>query len=463
MGLDRGHLGDDILDLLDQHAFGQFQLQQKGVGAGFLQCANHLGDKVGLRKLGRADIDRQRPIFALRHLSPGHQLLASSLHDPFSERQDQPHVFGDRDEFSGQHQPTPWVLPAHQRFRTGHLAMAVDLHLVMQDELLSQHCLDQIIFKLDQRIEGRQHGRIVKKRPVAAGILGLVHRQVGFLEQVVNRVISVHEQHDTNARRAAEAMLLQPIGFAQRQHNLAGDTVGMGCGVLDMRTDRLDQDHEFVASQTGHAVVDANTSAQALRNLLQQHVTHGMAQAVIEAFEMIEVEEHQRAMGFGAFGRRHRLLQPVKQQATIGQIGQRVIESQPVNILELLTFQRDVTHQAEEGDAAIDGQPRYRQAHRKTAAIAAQAGDLARAAGLADPAWNELFPMPLRISHQQRDIAPQHIVLRVAEDGAGGMVERFDQPLRIDGDEAIDQIVENRLLVLGGFAQGLAAGTQFHL
>jgi hypothetical protein len=49
-----------------------------------------------------------------------------------------------------------------------------------------------------------------------------------------------------------------------------------------------------------------------------------MAQGVVELLELVQVQHHQPAVLLGAFAGFHRLFQPVEQQATVGQHGERV-------------------------------------------------------------------------------------------------------------------------------------------
>lgn len=51
------------------------------------------------------------------------------------------------------------------------------------------------------------------------------------------------------------------------------------------------------------------------------------------------------------------------------------------------------------------------------------------------------------IRHQDRNIPPDHAVGRVSEDTFGGGIEGLDHALFVDGYDAVDGAIENRLEV----------------
>src|SRR5581483_1768701 len=74
----------------------------------------------------------------------------------------------------------------------------------------------------------------------------------------------------------------------------------------------------------GQSVRLAETRAQALGNLTEQNVPNGVAQAVVDQLEAIEVKIQQGHEMTGACRPGECLLQPVGQQPAVGQSGQFV-------------------------------------------------------------------------------------------------------------------------------------------
>jgi len=92
----------------------------------------------------------------------------------------------------------------------------------------------------------------------------------------------------------------------------------------------------------------AHALGQSLGHFLQQLVADLVPQRVVEDLEVVQVDEQQRPVlaGAGTFG--ERALQAVEQELAVGQVGQRIVESQVTDhVLGRLAL----------GDVAADGHP----------------------------------------------------------------------------------------------------------
>jgi hypothetical protein len=58
-----------------------------------------------------------------------------------------------------------------------------------------------------------------------------------------------------------------------------------------------------------------------------------MAEGVVEGLEMVQVDEQQRPLPPVAGAGRHRLVQPIQQQAPVRQLGQGIVESQMFDLV----------------------------------------------------------------------------------------------------------------------------------
>jgi hypothetical protein len=67
-----------------------------------------------------------------------------------------------------------------------------------------------------------------------------------------------------------------------------------------------------------------------------------MAMNIVECLEIVEVEQHYRTVLPAALAGGHCLLQPVRQEAPVGQLRQCVVESQVVDLLFALHPFRNV-------------------------------------------------------------------------------------------------------------------------
>ena len=82
--------------------------------------------------------------------------------------------------------------------------------------------------------------------------------------------------------------------------------------------------HKFIAAEARHGVHFAQAFGQARGHLDQQQVAYAMPVRVIERFEVVQVQKHQRCVKPAALAGRHRLAQAVTKHAAVGQPGEGV-------------------------------------------------------------------------------------------------------------------------------------------
>ena len=167
-------------------------------------------------------------------------------------------------------------------------------------------------------ITTRLHVRIEETQGVAPRFLGLVHGQVGLLQQFIDARSVAAEQGDADAGGAVIVDIAELIGLVERGEDLFADGLGLGRGVLSLVAQACQHHHEFVAAQPGHGIARAHAGGQALGDLLQQQVADVVAQGVVERLEIVQIDEQQRAVAAAARTGGHRLLQAVEQQRRLG-------------------------------------------------------------------------------------------------------------------------------------------------
>ena len=100
---------------------------------------------------------------------------------------------------------------------------------------------------------------------------------------------------------------------------------------LEHAADRLAQDRELVAAEAGHGVLRAQRALDARGHLAEDLVAGGVAEAVVDALEAIDVEEVDGS-GVVAAAAIDRVLQPVAEEGAVGQPGERVVERQALQL-----------------------------------------------------------------------------------------------------------------------------------
>ena len=225
------------------------------------------------------------------------------------------------------------MLPAQQRFCTQRTAQAIHLNLVVQAELLFFESQMQFTFHPGARFDSGLHVRIVKTDRVAPRRLGLIHGGICVFEQVFQAILMSAKQHDADAWRGAMGIIAEQVWPVQCGAHLLGNQLCLRGSLSDNRTQRPHHHHEFIAAQSRYGITAAYTGFQPPGDLQQQQIADVMALGVVEYFEMIEIEKHQRAMLPAAITDGECLPQAILQQAPVRQIGQRIIESELLNLL----------------------------------------------------------------------------------------------------------------------------------
>ena len=166
------------------------------------------------------------------------QLAAGFRQHPVAQRQDQPALFGHRDEAIRRDVAEHRVRPAHQRFgaHQGLAAQAV-LGLVEQAQFVALQGAAQLLLHGHAFVdlEGQRAG--VELAAVAALGLGLVHGRVGVLDQRGDIDAVLRIEADADAGADEELVVIQGEGraetFQQFLRNLLGVLLLVQAGQQD--------------------------------------------------------------------------------------------------------------------------------------------------------------------------------------------------------------------------------------
>ena len=128
---------------------------------------------------------------------------------------------------------------------------------------------------------------------------------------------------DRDAEAAAdhEVLLLERDGALERVDDALG-RVGRRLGIFDV----LEQDRELVTAEARRGVGGADRGRDPLRDLEQQLVAGRVAEAVVDSFEVVEVEEDDGEAELLAARAGHRVAYALVEQGAVGQVGDRVVE-----------------------------------------------------------------------------------------------------------------------------------------
>ena len=319
---------DGLAHIRQQRALGHAQFEQPRIDPRDTHDPPQVMREIRIRKLPCREVDAHGQWLARRLLN-GHAFATCGFDDPFADRDDEPAFLGDRKKLPWQDFAQLGVSPAQQGFHAGDLAGGqIMLVLVVQAEFPMLQRLTQGDFQTHALQAQLAVGLLVKVEFVATFFLGVIHGDVGRLEQrlLVFGILGITADAHTDGH--AEFLAEQVIGLADGRQ----DAIGHDCQVALITLFRQ-QNHEFVTGQTGDDIALAHRFLQPSSDLLQQGVAGVMPQGVVDQLEVIQVQEQDRQWAVITLGQRQELGQHVAEERTIGQPGQDIVLRHVLNTL----------------------------------------------------------------------------------------------------------------------------------
>ena len=269
-----------------------------------------------VEQVGGAEVDRDAEVVAGSR-SAAH-LLERAVEDERGQRPRQAALLDEREEVAGAEQAALGVVPAHERLDAAHRAgPQLRLRLVVQDELAG---LERGAELADEReplaavVVAADHVDLV----AGAHALGLVHRDVGALQQAHGVAGVGGEQRDADAGVDVDADAADGEGVLERR---AQPQPG---GARRRLVARLEDDRELVAAEARERVVVAQELLQARADLAQHLVAGVVAERVVELLEAVEVDQQQRQLAVALGRGRDRGVQRVDEVAAVAEAGEVV-------------------------------------------------------------------------------------------------------------------------------------------
>ena len=227
------------------------------------------------------------------------------------------------------------MAPAHQRLDTGDAAGGqLDLRLVGEEQLVGIERAAQLGFEFEARHRARAHVFAVDDAAIAARGLGLVQREARGAQQFVGEAAMVGEQRDADGAGDEEIAVPDQERRGERRHDVVdgGLHVGIGLQVADGH-------REFIARQSRQrhgdraVTLELEEGAEARGHGLQQRIAGAVADAVVDALELVEVDAHHGETLAGGGRLAARFLEQLQQVLAIRQLRQRIEERQLANAI----------------------------------------------------------------------------------------------------------------------------------
>ena len=203
--------GQRILAVLQQHRFGDLQLETMRGQAGRRQRLQHNLDQVAL-DLQRRQVDRH-----LDRRGPARRLRASPAQGPLAQLQDQSCLLGQGDEVGRLYRAALGVRPAHQTFKARHLArLEAHERLIEEGEFFPFERLAQIGLELPAHLDVGIH--LGLEEGVAVPAIGLrpVEGKIRILDELVRIGAIARRQRQADAGGDVEAVPVDLVGPCRR-------------------------------------------------------------------------------------------------------------------------------------------------------------------------------------------------------------------------------------------------------
>ena len=252
-----------------------------------MKCILDLGKQLRLRELNRGNVDRNAEILKSL-LLPDTGLTASLLQNPFTDRNNESGLVGNRDKFVRRHESEFRVVPAQQRLgRHDFTGMNIRDGLIVQQQFVA----------FNRAAQRNLHGHALRRRVEGLAVivsvggaglgLGARHGSLGIGDQsrgVPGVFRAGAHAHAHGQVKFERIMHERPFEAANdRRHQpfyprLVGDS--------------RHEHRELVTAQTGKQGFGAGAFLQTGCDLAHQFIANGVAETIIQAHEVVDIGKH---------------------------------------------------------------------------------------------------------------------------------------------------------------------------
>ena len=212
------------------------------------------------------------------------------------------------------------MVPAQERLDPADAVVAeVVERLEDQRQLVPRQRAAQLHLEGKALLERGVHAGLEEMIGAAPVGLGPVGGEVGILHQRLGVPAVVGSDGNPDACAEDDLLAMDTQRDAHRPH----DPFGERRRILG-RAERRLEDGELVAAEARDDVGLPARGEQPLGNVLQHRVADAMAVEIVDALEMVEVDE-QHGHQVAACHQIHRVLHPLPELHAVGQVGQRVM------------------------------------------------------------------------------------------------------------------------------------------
>ena len=214
------------------------------------------------------------------------------------------------------------MIPAGKRLESGNRAiLQPDDRLVQHLDFLALDGAAQFRFHGQTVGLARAHGRLEDFDPVAADALGVVHRKLGILEDLIGALCLIFGKRHSNRGSQEDFAVVEGDRCAQGTANgfgKADDACGLALGQENHR--------ELIARKTRQRILGFEQACKPAGDREQDRIADSHADGVVDLLESVEIDHNDRRPDIRVSpGKAEGCFQPVNEQFAVGQAGEVVM------------------------------------------------------------------------------------------------------------------------------------------
>ena len=207
-----------------------------------------------------------------------------------------------------------------------------------------------------------------------------------------------------------------------------------------------EHDEELVAPLAADEVAGAHELLEPQRDRLEQRVTRGMAERVVDGLEAVQVEKHQRDVSAGARGIGRGLFEARLHHRAIGQARQGVMVRQELDVACARMALRHVADGRGDEATLVRVDLAHADAHREFTAVLRHGPQVATGVGVAALPVDFRHQGEARIARGQQDAdrLPHQVCGGVAEHHFRTAIDQRDHPVGVGNDQTVGRGLQQR-------------------
>ena len=213
------------------------------------------------------------------------------------------------------------MLPADERFHADrHASREAEDWLVVEDEFAAWQGAPEPALHDRALLRLFLHLLREELEAVAARLLRAVHRGVDVGDEHLGVVAVARVEADADGRLDEQLAFLDQVGLRDDLQDLPRHRRRVG-----LAPDSVHEEQELVPAHARHRVIRADAAPEAVGRLHEKLVARRVSERVVDALEVVEVEEHDRERLAAPLRVEDRERKPVVEENPIRQIGERVV------------------------------------------------------------------------------------------------------------------------------------------